>query len=139
MNLLHKKYNLTTQIESKHRFCIDIVFHFLDISYLLRFPAVDTQNSALKNKNEKKTQSPTGWISVKIHPAGNRKQTIFSEWPYIELECEAIEVCCWRQNFCPGLYTETKSANLAKITQPDFAPKLTQDVNPQYVKTNVEV
>ena len=99
MNVLHKKYNLTTQNESKHRFCIDIAFHFLDISYLLRFLAVDTQNSALKNKNEKKkTQLPTGWISVKIHPAGNRKQTIFSDWPYQNLidewypECRIIKV-----------------------------------------------
>ena len=24
--------------------------------------------------------------------------------PYIGLECEAIEVCCWQQNFCPELY-----------------------------------
>ena len=24
--------------------------------------------------------------------------------PYIELECEAIEICCWQQNFCPELY-----------------------------------
>ena len=79
-----------TQIESKHRFCIDIVFHFLDISYLLRYPAVDIQNSALKNKNKKNTQSPTGWISVKIHPAGNRKQTIFSEWPYMSIYIEGL-------------------------------------------------
>ena len=24
--------------------------------------------------------------------------------PYIGLECEAFEVCCWQQNFCPELY-----------------------------------
>ena len=26
--------------------------------------------------------------------------------PYIGLECEAIEVCCWQQNFCPELYKQ---------------------------------
>ena len=24
--------------------------------------------------------------------------------PYTELECEAIEVCCWQQTFCSELY-----------------------------------
>ena len=74
MNLLHKKYNLTTQIESKHRFCIDIVFHFLDISYLLRFPAVDTQNSALKNKNEKKN-AITYRVDFCKNPPGRKPET----------------------------------------------------------------
>ena len=50
--------------------------------------------------------------------------------PYIGLECEAIKVCCWQQNFCPELYLMSFSSLLvppsSKIRVENLAGEATE-------------
>ena len=51
--------------------------------------------------------------------------------PYIELECEATEVCCWQQNFCPELYLGLKmykNSTRCRIEVVDASAVSTRDV-----------
>ena len=37
--------------------------------------------------------------------------------PHIGLEWEAIEACCWQQNFCPELYSRSEVPTALKFLQ----------------------